>query len=901
VGEAYPYAEARDEQSTGETEPQDACVLTATLDAGDYLVHASAEIRTASGGWVYVRTTVDGDAVTDPVRTSLSDPHYLTYSPTMRKTFTAGSHTVKIQFYVSLGTGYVRNCAIQLIRWNLLPAGYCTHPGDTAQPANTDWFDVATLTFTAGTGPHAIIASLLATSDDDSDYGLDWKLVDSDGDQLQASCGGRQRGHDTVMKTLTLTSGSHTFKVRGKAHDEAGSATAKSIYLMAIRLAASYQYAWSEEPGTGTRATLTWTPPQAHLIFIFDATELDLGTGAPRTRSFNRGATVLSSGGFISGVNYLFSTSAAFYRFTATGGEETFTTSAAASGNTSRILAIDLTLLAEEETYEPLPYISIPRSHPEPQIVAELLPPLDWEKGEPPPAYLPVISGSVYPPGGSSVGYFSVQVEDKNQRIESLMREFDPIMIHVVADNMVKRFMFRVEGWEGNDNPDNYAGRTLEIRGRSWVGAVISKRGRDRDLTIEDREVSDAIINPADGIMPNLCPEVGLTGVKNVGETLEVMYQQRGTNAKLMLDDLRAYASAQEDWAYWGCDGDHLDEEGRPTLHFDRVGKTLSPLEIVVGATMFRAAGEATYDVQNMEIVQYGEYYESTDATALPDLVASRLLDSYTETQEDVSLYSGSVIAAGQAFTPPRDCILGTLAFYLKKTGSPTGDITAKLYRATGTVGEDAEPTGDPIAVSIAKSAANLTTSYAKIQFPLISPPIISYGESYAVTVHFEGGNADNTVDTPRDIIASYPFPYEFPIDFTLLEVPSHGGNYCSLTGDDWTPDGDADLVFWIYESPNRIGLAPEYTFKRALGEPQAQAMAEVLVRGKSEAGFYHTYRLPFSLEVWPNSKILILNPQSSLVSISRVTQPAYTIYYDDDGYKHAYIEATLAGSSTGL
>jgi hypothetical protein len=63
-----------------------------------------------------------------------------------------------------------------------------------------------------------------------------------------------------------------------------------------------------------------------------------------------------------------------------------------------------------------------------------------------------------------------------------------------------------------------------------------------------------------------------------------------------------------------------------------------------------------------------------------------QLVDSYgsANVDTDQALYSGAVVGVGQSFTPSKDMIAGWAKFWLKKVGAPTGNVVAKLYRATG-------------------------------------------------------------------------------------------------------------------------------------------------------------------------------------------------------------------------
>src|SRR3990170_1331257 len=86
--------------------------------------------------------------------------------------------------------------------------------------------------------------------------------------------------------------------------------------------------------------------------------------------------------------------------------------------------------------------------------------------------------------------------------------------------------------------------------------------------------------------------------------------------------------------------------------------------------------------------------------------------DSYSETNADgYGNLHNDATKIGQSFNASFGATLNTCQFYLKKTGSPTGNAVAKLYAHSGTYGTSSIATGAALATSGTLNVATLTTS----------------------------------------------------------------------------------------------------------------------------------------------------------------------------------------------
>lgn len=160
------------------------------------------------------------------------------------------------------------------------------------------------------------------------------------------------------------------------------------------------------------------------------------------------------------------------------------------------------------------------------------------------------------------------------------------------------------------------------------------------------------------------------------------------------------------------------------------------------------------------------------------------LLDSYSEANQDwgYELHSEGIQQAGQAITLAAATI-NSVKFYIKKSGSPTGNCIVRLYAATGTVGSTAVPTGSPLASTGVLDVATLTTSLALHEFTFASPYAAPSGK-YCILIEYTGGDVTNFLYVGADISA-----------------PTHPGNgfYTLTPGSDYVANATYDACFYLY------------------------------------------------------------------------------------------------------
>lgn len=163
----------------------------------------------------------------------------------------------------------------------------------------------------------------------------------------------------------------------------------------------------------------------------------------------------------------------------------------------------------------------------------------------------------------------------------------------------------------------------------------------------------------------------------------------------------------------------------------------------------------------------------------------AQIVDSYSESNySDASeIYFEGYLKYAQSFTGDGG-ILESAKFYLKKSGSPTGNIYAKIYSHLGDFGDytSAEP-NELIATSDAFDVSTLTTTLALTTFTFsgVNKITLANGTYYFVSIEYVATDA-NVIFIGHDNTS-----------------PSHSGTAAhEFSSGNWS--GDAfDFIFYIY------------------------------------------------------------------------------------------------------
>jgi len=143
-----------------------------------------------------------------------------------------------------------------------------------------------------------------------------------------------------------------------------------------------------------------------------------------------------------------------------------------------------------------------------------------------------------------------------------------------------------------------------------------------------------------------------------------------------------------------------------------------------------------------------------------------------------------SLSAVGQCFTSAStNKTLCAAQFYLKKGGSPSGNLVARLYAITATFGTNGVPTGNALATSDAYNSADLTTSFQWITFVFSTPYTLVANTYYCIEIEA----VDGTIDGSNYVYVGYN------------STGGHSGNGFRYVSSNWISYATSDFDFYVY------------------------------------------------------------------------------------------------------
>jgi len=161
------------------------------------------------------------------------------------------------------------------------------------------------------------------------------------------------------------------------------------------------------------------------------------------------------------------------------------------------------------------------------------------------------------------------------------------------------------------------------------------------------------------------------------------------------------------------------------------------------------------------------------------------VVDTYSSSNydNDAFLFTGAEVKYGQSFSGTGNFTLTSCSFYLRKEGTPPGNMQAEVYAHTGTFGGGGTGTGSVLATSVTQVADSvLTTSYANIIFTFSGANQITLtnGTRYVVNTAYAGGDVSNRLWIGRD-----------------ASSPTHQGNQASYVAS-WAGNAGIDIIFTV-------------------------------------------------------------------------------------------------------
>ncbi len=199
---------------------------------------------------------------------------------------------------------------------------------------------------------------------------------------------------------------------------------------------------------------------------------------------------------------------------------------------------------------------------------------------------------------------------------------------------------------------------------------------------------------------------------------------------------------------------------------------------------------EPYYSQWNRAALTINQFYERHKWLHRESTVESSCADSGS----DFQVGNATVIGQSQSFANGvNNQYLTRLRVKMKKTGSPTGNITAKLYAHSGSFGSSSIPTGAALATSVNFDAATLTTVYLEYEIAFTTQYEMVASTNYTIAVEHAVIDGSNYIQVQG-----------------LASSGTHAGNRAQLVSSTWTPTAGDDLYFKVYASPKQYGISGE-------------------------------------------------------------------------------------------
>lgn len=175
---------------------------------------------------------------------------------------------------------------------------------------------------------------------------------------------------------------------------------------------------------------------------------------------------------------------------------------------------------------------------------------------------------------------------------------------------------------------------------------------------------------------------------------------------------------------------------------------------------------------------------------------AELLFDSYSETNKDEdhplqTVHPSSELqrsSYGQTFKTSSNNAykISKVKFYLRKYGTPTGNLIVRLYAHTGTFGSSGIPTGSSLANGSSFSIASLTTSYQLIEFTFSGTHqyLMELNTAYCIQLEV----ADGVLGSGNYVMVGADF-----------STASHEGNQVRYLYSAWAYETTKDTCFYLY------------------------------------------------------------------------------------------------------
>lgn len=202
------------------------------------------------------------------------------------------------------------------------------------------------------------------------------------------------------------------------------------------------------------------------------------------------------------------------------------------------------------------------------------------------------------------------------------------------------------------------------------------------------------------------------------------------------------------------------------------------------------SVNEPYYSEWNKASRTINQFYERHKWLHRESTVESSCADSGS----DFQVANATVIGQAQSFANGANAqYLTRVRLRMKKTGSPTGNLTANLYAHSGTFGTSSIPTGAALATSVSFDVSKLTTSYLEYEIAFLTQYEMAASTNYVIAFEHAVVDGSNYVQIQG-----------------LAGSGTHAGNRSQNVASTWTATSGDDLYFKVYASPKQYGIPGE-------------------------------------------------------------------------------------------
>lgn len=166
--------------------------------------------------------------------------------------------------------------------------------------------------------------------------------------------------------------------------------------------------------------------------------------------------------------------------------------------------------------------------------------------------------------------------------------------------------------------------------------------------------------------------------------------------------------------------------------------------------------------------------------------------DSGTDSGTDYAIGDGTITGQAQSFAVLANARFATrVHFRLKKTGTPTGNLVAKVYAHSGVFGTSSVPNGAAVATSVNIDVSKLTTAYQEVEIGFDTQYKMAASTYFCVSLEYTGGSGADYVQVQG------------------AAAGAHAGNRAQKNGT-WAADAGSDLWFAVYGCADLYGISGE-------------------------------------------------------------------------------------------